>query len=318
MAVPRRWFPKTTTIDAPKAQVTHSSPSFTDPIGDVVRGFVSRLAWRFDHAIDRVPGITTLRRSTVSYLVRSVPVSLPPAHAALVGLRVLQLSDLHADGICDKGEALVRILESLECDICALTGDFTDPHASQSDKAFELLRFIVGTIRTRLGCVAVLGNHDTTATACLLGRVGVTVLRNQSVPLVFNGHTLSIAGVDDPKGDGKPDLAAALGGIPCGRFTLLLSHTPYLSLIYGASAGGVSYVLSGHTHGGQVCLPGSVPIFTNGVSPRWLARGPWAVGGLPGYTSSGVGTGTLRLRVGCPPEVVMHCFLPSNHEGPRQ
>jgi hypothetical protein len=65
-------------------------------------------------------------------------------------------------------------------------------------------------------------------------------------------------------------------------------------------------MLCGHTHGGQVCLPGGVPILTDSGSPRAFARGAWRYRGMAGYTSVGCGSSIVDARFNCPPEVTLH------------
>jgi uncharacterized protein len=71
-----------------------------------------------------------------------------------------------------------------------------------------------------------------------------------------------------------------------------------------AAAAGYALYLSGHSHGGQVCLPGGRPILTAMDSHRRLATGPWQWDGMLGYTTRGVGV-VQRTRFNCPPEVVV-------------
>jgi predicted MPP superfamily phosphohydrolase len=73
-----------------------------------------------------------------------------------------------------------------------------------------------------------------------------------------------------------------------------------------ASGFNVDFVLCGHTHGGQVCLPSGRPIWIRGRCPKGLSRGPWEYRGMPGYTSAGTGTSFLPLRFNCPPEIAVH------------
>ena len=77
-------------------------------------------------------------------------------------------------------------------------------------------------------------------------------------------------------------------------FRILLQHSP--ELLDEAAAEGVSLYLTGHTHGGQICLPGGVPIMTNVKSPRRYARGLWKHGAMTGYTTMGVGVSVMPVR----------------------
>ena len=84
----------------------------------------------------------------------------------------------------------------------------------------------------------------------------------------------------------------------------MLSHTP--EVYRQAAEAGFALMLSGHTHGGQLCLPGSIPIKLEAVLPRQMGAGAWKYRGMNGYTSVGVGTSILPVRLNCPAEVTLH------------
>ncbi|MCK7581816.1 MAG: hypothetical protein MZV65_43480 [Chromatiales bacterium] len=65
-------------------------------------------------------------------------------------------------------------------------------------------------------------------------------------------------------------------------------------------------MLCGHTHGGQICLPGGFPLTWDARCPRRLAAGAWRHGALLGYTSVGAGTSVVNARLNCPPEITVH------------
>jgi predicted MPP superfamily phosphohydrolase len=92
--------------------------------------------------------------------------------------------------------------------------------------------------------------------------------------------------------------------IPAEAASILLSHTP--ETYRRAAHAGFDLVLCGHTHGGQICLPGGVPVLTEADSPRRLARGAWRYHDLQGYTSAGAGSCIVDVRLNCPPEVTLH------------
>ena len=124
-----------------------------------------------------------------------------------------------------------------------------------------------------------------------------------------HGARVHVAGVDDPHFFQTDDLERALAGRPDGAFSLLLSHS---SLLHPrAEAAGVRLMLSGHTHGGQFCLPGGLSLLNNTRSPRRLLKGAWRHGNLHGYTSRGIGCTGLPLRFNCPPELVVHILEPA-------
>jgi hypothetical protein len=137
-----------------------------------------------------------------------------------------------------------------------------------------------------------------------LEAMGVRCLVNEAVTLQREGARIHLAGVDDAHFYRMDNLDRALADVPWEAFTILLSHTPELWRQAAHSA--VDLMLSGHTHGGQICLPGGVPVFLSAKLPRRLGRGPWRHHGLVGYTSVGCGACVVPVRFNCPPEITLH------------
>src|SRR4029453_13562454 len=92
--------------------------------------------------------------------------------------------------------------------------------------------------------------------------------------------------------------------VPDGAFSILLSHTP--EIYRQAAHAGFDLLLSGHTHGGQICLPGSIPITLDSVLPRRMGAGAWRYRDMIGYTSVGAGSSIVAVRFNCPPEITLH------------
>jgi predicted MPP superfamily phosphohydrolase len=161
-----------------------------------------------------------------------------------------------------------------------------------------------------LGVFAVLGNHDhyTGEVAGLrrcLEECGVRVLHNESVELRRAGASLLLAGIDDLH-QGDPSLDRALEGFDGTRPSLLLSHNP--DIFPEAARRGVSLVLSGHTHGGQVRIPG-LPVLVRQSRLR-LDEGRFAADGTEIVVSRGLGVVGIPLRLACPPEAVLLTLRP--------
>jgi len=226
---------------------------------------------------------------------------LDPLPGAFHGLRVVQISDIHHGLFLPKewlSEA-VRQANRLDPDIIALTGDFVTYSRRNIGPAAELL----GRLRARFGVYAVLGNHDFRVDAdsitTALRRQHIDVLRNRHISLRFGSESLYLAGVDD-YGYGA-DLRRAIRGVPADAATILLAHNP--RVIHLASRRGVSLVLSGHTHGGQVNLPLLGTVY--GRSPERLRyKIGWdRMGATQIYVSRGIGTIVLPWRLRCPAEI---------------
>ena len=231
----------------------------------------------------------------------------PHLSAALDGLSVAQVSDLHIGSI--EPDYLIRTLQlvgSLRPDLIALTGDvLTDKYAHQTDLIPPLLDHLG---RPPLGTFAVLGNHDYgptwkdiatgDAVAERLTRCGVRVLRNEWADV--NG--LQVVGTDDLWSN-LCDPNAACRTLDAAKPVLMLSHNPETVDLSGWF-GMKGWVLSGHTHGGQCRLPLLPPPVTNLKNRKYVA-GEYDLGdGRRVYVSRGVGYVT-RLRFCVRPEVTL-------------
>lgn len=235
-------------------------------------------------------------------------VYLPGIPDSCAGLRILHLTDLHLDMAADTVDALIRGISDIEADLCVLTGDYRVKTYGSIDgviRAFTRLK-----PHLPMPSFAVLGNHDCLAIAEAMEELGIRVLLNESVSIA-NGD-LYLAGIDDPHFYRVDNIAKSLEGIPSDATVILLSHSPevYREVAYA----GVGLMLCGHTHGGQVCLPGGVAMTYDSNCPRRYCRGEWRHGDLQGYTSRGCGTSVLDIRFFCPPEIVVHRLNPRERQ----
>ena len=195
--------------------------------------------------------------------------------------------------------AVVELSNKLKPDLIALTGDFV----TYSRSSIEPVAEILGGLRARAGVVAVLGNHDFRVGADAIERAlrgrRIQVLRNRHRLLQRRGSTLYLAGVDD-YGYGA-DLGQAMSGIPEDAPTILLAHNP--RMVTAAACRGVSLVLSGHTHGGQVNFPLLGTVYGRSPEQMRFKMGWDRLGVTQIYVSRGIGTIVLPLRWRCPAEV---------------
>ena len=241
-------------------------------------------------------------RNTGRFVVRHNDIVLPALPAALDGMTLLHLSDLHADFSATAMAALIRAVDGLAWDACVWTGDYRGlTHGPWEDAAAELSR-----VRRALhGPVfAVLGNHDPLELADAFEEMDVRLLLNERAAYERGGAHLWIAGVDDPHFYETDSIEKAVDGIPAGEPVVLLSHSP--ELYRKAAYGGIDVMLCGHTHGGQFCLPGGFPVLANARVPPRMTRGAWRFRQLQGYTSRGCGVSGVECRFNCPPEIVLH------------
>ncbi|HYO63470.1 MAG TPA: metallophosphoesterase [Pyrinomonadaceae bacterium] len=220
------------------------------------------------------------------------------------GFRVAQLTDVHHSRLVSIAEVrrVVELTNAARPDLVALTGDYVTSRRRYVGPCAEAL----GRLEAPHGAWAVLGNHDHYVggelMARALRRAGVNVLENANTTLRRGGDELQLAGVDD-WGWGKADWARALGGLNRSRPSVLLSHEP--AVLDLPETRGLSLILSGHTHGGQVSLPlVGAPVSYAWKEFRYL-RGLYEREGTRLYVSRGTGVVGLPLRFGARPEIAV-------------
>ncbi|HSH30708.1 MAG TPA: metallophosphoesterase [Thiohalobacter sp.] len=256
------------------------------------------------------------RRNARRIRLRHNPVSIAGLPPACAGLRLLHISDLHLDMAEDMPAVLIETVRELDYDLCVLTGDFRARTHGPCESALHGL----GRLRTHLASpvYAVLGNHDSIRMVPGIEALDIQLLLNESVRYARGDDGIYLVGVDDPHYYRADNLEKAVGGVPDEAVSILLAHSP--ELYRQASCLGFDLMLCGHTHGGQICLPGGQPILCNARAPRALCRGAWRYNGMQGYTSAGSGACIVDVRLNCPPEVTLHTLMPaqagsSAHEG---
>jgi len=244
----------------------------------------------------------------------TVEFELPRLSRAFDGFRIAQLSDFH----CHDSLSHIPIRKAVEMvnraspDLVVLCGDYvTDSlladythDEKQSAKQAEPCAQLLGALRSNLGSLAILGNHDVATdpqfvTAALQAH-GIPVLRNSSRVIEREGSRLWFCGLDS--WDGKPNIDVAMAGVPKNACVVMLMHEPdYADKV---AKHPVDLQLSGHSHGGQIWLPG--------IGAPWLPfgahkypRGSYQIGQLQLHTNIGLGTIRLPIRLNCTPEVTL-------------
>jgi uncharacterized protein len=241
-------------------------------------------------------------RNAGAVAVRENVVVLPRLPAAFDGFTLLHITDLHIDRNALAMRRLAELLPDLQYDHCVLTGDYRGASFGSNAQTLDGMAAIRAQLRGP--AYAVLGNHDSIHMLPPLEAMGYTVLMNECAVIARGEQQLYLAGIDDAHFFETHDITAARSTIPQDAFAILLSHTP--ETYREAAAAGFDFMLSGHTHGGQICLPGSIPVTLDAQITREFGAGPWSYGDLTGYTSVGVGTSLIPVRFNCPPEIVLH------------
>ncbi|BBB94969.1 MULTISPECIES: metallophosphoesterase [Bradyrhizobium] len=242
------------------------------------------------------------RRNADRVEVRRNLVTSARLPAAFDGFTILQLSDLHADISQGAMRHLADIVRDIACDICVLTGDYRGKTYGPFETSLALMRDLCA--RIELPLYGVLGNHDSIRMTPALEAMGIRMLFNEQEPITRDGATIHLAGIDDAHFYRTDDIAKAAAAIPRDAFSILLAHTP--ESYRAAAAAGFDLMLSGHTHGGQLCLPGGIAIKLEARLPRRMGSGAWRFGALAGYTSAGAGTSLAPVRLNCPAEITVH------------
>jgi hypothetical protein len=239
------------------------------------------------------------RRNALDIQVREHEVRLPGLPRAFDGYTLLHLSDLHIDMRPDFTGALIERVQSLNYDLCVLTGDYRARTFGPYGEALTGMQRLRAHLRGEV--YAVLGNHDTIRMVPGLEAAGYRMLLNEWVRLARGGESLYLTGIDDAHYHRMENYHRAAHDVPPEAVSILLSHTP--EAYRHAAHAGFNLMLCGHTHGGQICLPGGLPVITDADCPRAFARGFWKYHDLIGYTSAGAGSCIVDVRLNYPPEI---------------
>ncbi|MDJ0949557.1 MAG: metallophosphoesterase [Alphaproteobacteria bacterium] len=225
----------------------------------------------------------------------------PDLPAAFDGYRILHLTDLHVDHLDGTAEATAAAIAGTEADLCVLTGDIRDSVHAPVAPVVERVGYVLGHVRAIDGMIGILGNHDSAAMVDPLEALGVRMLCNEVVHLTRGGQQIHVTGLDDVHKFHTEAAHVTLDTAPDG-FGIALVHSPEIA---DRAAARHNLYLTGHTHGGQICLPGGRPLITGLKRHRELVSGLWRHGDMLGYTNRGTGATVLPLRVNCPGEVAL-------------
>jgi predicted MPP superfamily phosphohydrolase len=248
-------------------------------------------------AVRRIVGLDT------EVQLREWTVWIPNLSEAHDGLRVAHLSDVHV-GLVTPDRRIrnaVELIAAVEPDLCVLTGDFASRRPEPLERLGRVLKGLPDPT------FFVLGNHDHRVDAAKvtteLEGIGYVHLDNRHHTVEFGGEPLHLIGLDDPV-TRRHRPAQAVAGLPEGGTRLLLAHQAESLVEVLALGQSVDLCVSGHTHGGQIYLPGLTDRMMAKVGlrhVRGLRRlddvGPWL------HVTRGVGSAVMPLRVASRPEV---------------
>jgi len=243
-----------------------------------------------------------VRRNFLDVRVTTREWTLPHLPAAFDGFRLLQLTDLHLDLDAALTPVIERLVRATPHDAAVITGDFRNKTDGDYRPCLRETERIVKALAPRRW--GVLGNHDFVEMVPSLEADGLPILLNEVAAIERQGQKLWIAGIDDPHFYKTHSLEKVRAEVPRDECAIPLSHTP--ETYAAAEPLGFDLQLSGHTHGGQLCLPGGTPLVLPCKIDRRFACGPWRHGRLQGYTSPGTGSCGVAARLNCPPEITLH------------
>jgi len=228
---------------------------------------------------------------------------IPGLPSELDGFRILHLSDLHARRYWDAAfDEVISRVKADPPDLIVFTGDFVE---DKHDHRRELpnVRRLIDELRSRMGIVGILGNHDGDLMGPPLSTLNLTMLDHRRLTLQCGSATvelIGIAGVE--REDFDPVFLRSLGSKPPNSVRILLSHFPDLIRFSGFLH--ADLYLTGHTHGGQICFPGKIPIIRHDSLPGKFIGGINRVRDTWLVVNRGLGFSYLPIRLFCPAEVI--------------
>ena len=252
---------------------------------------------------------------------------LPQLPSNLENTRILHVTDLHTKGYGGREQCLHDVVRE-GCDLFICTGDTCselrlanplakgpkDDSGNQAklswhgvlippriDDAIDVCRKILVDLDCPLPPFFMQGNHDPDEFITLLRDLGACVLANETrqIEMLHLGR-INLCAAGRYQRDGA-DVPQTLLNLDPDLFTVGLCHYPEMA--EALAMAGVDFIMAGHTHGGQVCLPGGFPMLTHSRTGRRYCAGLERIGDSFLYTSRGVGTSIAGLRLFCPPEI---------------
>jgi len=229
--------------------------------------------------------------------------------AALEGKTICQLSDLHLETLRILPKHIEQIVMAQKPDLLVITGDII---STRTD--IDKLESYLGRLTSTYGKFVVMGNNDYSHLSHTLfkrylqqfHKIGWTPLLNDASFL--SNLNLWVIGVDDPatahdnvdQAYQKVLLNSTTSSTP--PFRLVLAHST--DCLDDVAANGADLLLTGHTHGGQIRLPGLKPLITNTyLGDHGIYEGYHVINGIPLYINRGIGESTIPLRFNVPPEI---------------
>lgn len=224
-------------------------------------------------------------------------------HPALANVRIIHLTDLHfRSDWCRAYDRLITDINAANPDLVLFTGDFIDSKEDHR-QAMPMVKRFFSQLKASAGLYAILGNHDGYFVGPMLAEMGIIWLNEQRITLKQGEAEIELIGFP---GVERSDISPAfIDAIPVknqGALRIVMSHYPDLFEV--AAPLQPDLYLTGHTHGGQVCLPGGHPLLVHDSSPRWRTRDIHRIDNAWFVANRGIGFSTYRVRLFCPSEAI--------------
>jgi len=272
-------------------------------------GIVPRLWKLFDGLINffglilKLTGLYTRGfNNALDIQLKEIILSFPNLPESFDGYKILHLTDLHLDIIEGLENKILSVIQGIDADLCVMTGDYRKDTSGEFRQILEPLKKLKAGISARDGIFATLGNHDSYLMVKPMCKMGIKILTNETIQLNRNKENISITGIDDVHYYFSQDALAALSNNVEG-FKIALVHSPELFDV--AADNNYSLYLCGHTHAGQICLPGGKPLITHLSNGKKFYRDVWKYKAMTGFTGNGAGTSGIPVRFNSKSEIIL-------------
>lgn len=273
------------------------------------RGYLPRF-WKLFDALIHVFGellklaglYNKAHQRALDIRIRNVELRFPCLPVAFDGYRILHLTDLHLDIVPGFEDIIIKKIKNTDADICILSGDYRKDTSGHFKQVIRPMEKLVQAINAPDGIFATLGNHDTYLMMKPMSQTGINIITNETLRIEKDHQHIYITGVDDVHYYFSP---AALDCLKeeINGFKIAVVHSPELYDV--AAENNYDLYLCGHTHAGQICLPGGKPLITHLMNGKRFYRGLWKSGEMTGYTGSGTGTSGIPVRINTESEITL-------------
>ena len=261
-----------------------------------------RFAELFFGKISKSAFYAKLQRNALDLRLRKFDIFTPNLPFQFDYYNILHISDMHLGCVSGLEDVILKKIKGISVDLLVFTGDYWAEFSGPTSPVIRFFEQIIETVQVKDAIIATLGNHDTYEFVAPLEKLGIYVLAYETLMISRDSDKIYFTGIDDTWAFSHRPVEELVE--PPDGFCTFLSHTPDTALT--ASMLGYSVFLCGHTHGGQLCLPGGVPIVTRTRKHRnYASGGLWFCEGMIGYTNPGAGSSGIPVRMNCPPEIAL-------------